>query len=81
MCIASQEPSRHYMSSPKSEFPTQWWFKKKIVYFHPTPPFSKKKVGVFEPPPPPFSKKKRANFSHPTLKISNLMYFTTFFLF
>jgi hypothetical protein len=46
------------MSSPKSEFPTQWWFKKKIVYFHPTPPFSKKKVGVFEPPPPPFQKKR-----------------------
>jgi hypothetical protein len=68
------------MGSPKSEFPTQWWFKKKIVYFDPTPPFSKKKVGVFEPPPP-FSQKKRANFSHPTLKIPNLMYFTTFFKF
>jgi hypothetical protein len=47
------------MGIPKSEFPTQWWFKKKVVYFHPTHPFSKKKVGLFEPPHPLFHKKRK----------------------
>ena len=38
-------------SSPITEFPTQWWFRKKFVYFRPLPLFSKKKFGILEPPP------------------------------
>jgi len=47
------------MGIPKSEFPTQWWFIKKVVYFHPTHPFSKKIVEVFEPSHPLFTEKER----------------------
>ena len=45
------------MGIPRTEFATQWWFKKKVVRFSPYPPFSKKKVVKFEPPYP-FSTKK-----------------------
>jgi hypothetical protein len=47
--------------------------------FSPSPSYSKKKVRIFAPPHP-FFKKKLVGFSHPTLKITNLMYFTTLFL-
>ena len=40
------------MGIPRTEFATQWWFKKKVVRFSPYPPFFQKKVVIFEPPSP-----------------------------
>ena len=81
------------MGIPRTEFATQWWFKKKVVRFSPYPPFfqkkvvkieppypfSKKKVDIFEPPYP-FPKKKQSFLNHPPLKLIIVMCFTTFFL-
>ena len=65
------------MGIPRTEFATQWWFKKKVVRFLPYPPFSKKKVVKFEPPYP-FSTKKVDIFEP---KYISCIYITVFFLY